>query len=131
MQPDENAQSGNFHRTLANQIEAPDTHEILGRDIDAPYHSARSNQASQALFSRNDEERPPFTLGLSGRLRDGSVDGLLRQIQIGFAPPVPAGISRLMIFVHNTDNDTRVSRVHITEVWSNHWPVCRLFQGLR
>jgi hypothetical protein len=117
VQPDENSQRGNFHRPLANQIEAPDAREVLGRDIDPPYYPARRDQASEALFCGNAEKRPPVALGLAVGLGHRRVYRLLRQVEIGFASAVPAHISGLMIFGHRTYNDTRVSWRHVTEVW--------------
>src|SRR6202043_1594642 len=80
VQPDENSQRGNFHRSLANKIEAPDTREVLGRHIDSPNYPARGDQASEALFGGNAEERPTLVLGLAGGLGHGCVHWLLRQV---------------------------------------------------
>ncbi len=119
VQPNENSQRGNFDRSLANKIEAQDTREVLGRHIGSPNYASRGDQASDALFGGNAEERSPLVLGLAGGLGHGRVYWLLRQVKIGFASAVPAHISGLMIFGHCTHNDTRVSSPHVTEVWCN------------
>jgi hypothetical protein len=121
VQPDENSQRGNFHRSLTNKIEAPDTREVLGRHIDPPYYPARGDQTSEALFRGNaDKSRPPaLALRSLGGLGHGRIYRLLRQVKIGFASAIPAHISGLMIFGHCKHNDTRVSWAHVTEVWCN------------
>jgi hypothetical protein len=131
VQPDENSQCGNFHRSLANKIEAPDAREVLGRHIDPPNYSARGDQASEALFCGNAEERPPLALGFAGRFSHRRVYRLLRQVEIGFASAVPAHISGLMIFGHRTYNDTRVPWPHVTEVWCKRWSADPFFAGFK